>query len=252
MFKAWLKFFRIVNLPTVPGDLLVGAAAICWSVQDSGTTVFRLNALALGAACVASCCLYLFGLADNDIVGAAKDGSERPIPAGAISLRAARLARGLCLAGVLVTGALANLPPLWWIVCFILFCCVLLYNRRKGCLAMGLCRGLNVVLGGAALVAGSWRGLPRESSLALTVLALVWTVYITFVTKYSEGESEDPSKRACIGFLVGALVYLQLIALFVAYWLYPTVVTRNLLLCGAGLLLALRMLKRLLPEVSAS
>ena len=26
----WLKFFRVVNLPTVPGDVLVGAAKDSW------------------------------------------------------------------------------------------------------------------------------------------------------------------------------------------------------------------------------
>ena len=26
--KAWLRLFRVVNLPTVPGDVLVGAAAV--------------------------------------------------------------------------------------------------------------------------------------------------------------------------------------------------------------------------------
>jgi len=252
MFKAWLRFFRIVNLPTVPGDLLVGAAAVMACARTCPEDDAAFNALSLVAACVAGCCLYLFGLADNDIVGAAKDGSERPIPAGEIALGAARLARGLCLAGVLTAGALANLPPAWWIASFILFGCILTYNRSKGCLAMGFCRGLNVICGGAVLLSSGLHGEQTMPRYVLLAVAAVWVLYITLVTKYSEGEATDPAKRARVGFLIGALVYLQLIALFVAYWLCPTIVTRNLLLCGAGLLLLLRMLKRGLPEVSAS
>ena len=77
----WLKFFRVVNLPTVPGDVLVGAAAATWCVRAS-LSAQELASVALAVA--ASCCIYMFGLADNDIVGAATD-KDRPIPDGEIS-----------------------------------------------------------------------------------------------------------------------------------------------------------------------
>ena len=82
--------------------------------------------------------------------------------------------------------------------------------------------------------------------------AMVWLLYIAAVTKYSEGEELDPVRRRRVGFLIGAIVYLQLIALFVFHCLVPTVATRNLLLAGAGMLIALRLVKRSLPKVSAS
>ena len=82
-------------------------------------------------------------------------------------------------------------------------------------------------------------------ALALAAVVLVWTGYIAAVTKYSEGEEADEAKRRRVGFLIGAIVYLQLIALIV----FPV---KPFLIAGAVLLIALRLMKRLLPEVSAS
>ena len=230
MIKPWLRFFRAVNLPTVPGDVLVGAAAVlCGGRAD-------VAPLPLTAACAAGVLVYMFGLADNDIVGAATD-SGRPIPDGAISMRAARIARGLCLFGAMIAGAVADLPPAWWIAAFALAVAIVVYNRTKWCLAMGLCRGLNVACGGAVFCA--------SPSLPLSACALFWTLYVAAVTKYSEGEELDPERKRRVGFLVGAIVYLQLIALIAFY-------VRPLLIAGAVLLVVLRLMKRLLPEVSAS
>ena len=239
MIKPWLKFFRVVNLPTVPGDVLVGAAASGWIQSCASLTSDWEVASPLVAACVVGVFLYLFGLADNDIVGAPTDRG-RPISEGAISLGAARIARGLCLFAALVAGAAANLPPAWWIAAFSLAVTVVVYNRTKWCVAMGLCRGLNVLCGGAAVLKS---GL--ESAFPLWVCVAVWTLYIAAVTKYSECEEMDDEKKRRVGFLIGAIIYLQLIALLV----FPV---KPLLIVGAVLLIVLRLMKRFLPEVSAS
>lgn len=234
MIADWLRLFRIVNLPTVPGDVLAGAAACLVGVSS-------VPALPVVAACVAACALYLFGLADNDIVGAPTD-TARPIPEGRITLRAARLARGACLFVAFAAGALANLPPAWWIAAFSLAVVIALYNRTRRALLMGLCRGLNVVCGGAAVaLAGPW--LPNRA-LFLS-LASVWIVYIAAVTRYSEGEEADPARRRRVGLLIGAIVYLQLVALLVAG-------VKPLLVAGAVMLVLLRLAKRVFPAVSAS
>jgi len=260
MIRPWLRFFRVVNLPTVPGDVLVGAAMVSFGGKPANVLATSGEAassplvgivLPLSAACLASVCLYMFGLADNDIVGAKKD-EDRPIPDGEISLGAARVARGLCLFAVLIVASLVNLPPSWWIAAFALAVAIVIYNRTKWAILMGLCRGLNVVCGGAVLCASLTSGEDAASPLWVGVCALVWALYITAVTKYSEGEEMDPVKRQRVGILIGAIVYLQLGALLLAYELSPTIVTRNLLLAGAGLLVLLRLMKRFLPGVSAS
>ena len=237
--KAWLRLFRVVNLPTVPGDVLVGAAALLANGLQKPA-----GSVSIVAACVASVFLYMFGLVDNDIVGAETDAG-RPIPDGQISMRAARIARGFCLFGALISGAIANLPPTWWIAAFVLAVAVVVYNRTKWCLLMGLCRGLNVVCGAAAVLPSlDATGMSRPLWIAMGV-ALVWTVYIAAVTKYSEGEEMDAAKKRRVGFLIGAIVYLQLIALIV----FPV---KPFLIAGAVLLIVLRLMKRLLPAVSAS
>ena len=228
---AWLRFFRVVNLPTVPGDVLVGAAAVL--AGGSG----EVPVLPVVAAAFAACGLYLFGLADNDVVGAPTDVA-RPIPEGLVSLRAARVARGLCLFGSMILGAVADLPPGWWIAAFALAVAIVVYNRTKACLVMGLCRGLNVLCGAAAVAAAGNR-------LAPVVAAVVWILYIAGVTAYSVGEEDDPEKRRRVGFLVGAIVYLQLLALMVF-------AVKPLLVAGAVLLVILRFVRRQLPKVSAS
>ena len=240
---AWLRFFRIVNLPTVPGDVLVGAAAVVVAARRAALTAS--DGVALAEAAAASCCVYLYGLADNDIVGAPTD-SGRPIPEGRISLRAASVARALCWAAALGFGAAAALPPLWWGVTLVTLLASAVYNRTKGAVVMGLCRGLNVLAGAAALPIV----LTGARHLWPIAFALVWTLYIGFVTKYSEGEETDPARRCRVGFLIGALVYLQLASLVTLTLLSSSV--RPLLLAGGVLLVLLRLAKRLVPTVSAS
>lgn len=254
--KAWLRFFRVVNLPTVPGDVLVGAAAVIWTASNARRTVpYDVSAglRLVSFAALASVFMYMFGLADNDIVGARND-ADRPIPNGEISLGVARMARGLCLLAVMIVGALGNLPSAWWAVSLALAVMIVVYNRAKWNLAMGLCRGLNVLCGVAVLmVSAAMRndisvGTREDiviSAMMWVLLFLVWTIYIAAVTWYSMDEELVPAKKRRVGFLIGAIVYLQLIALLI-FRVDP------FLLTGAALLVILRLLKRFLPGVSAS
>ena len=239
---AWLKLFRVVNLPTVPGDVLVGAASVlCWGADAAISSRY---AQVIAAASLASVFLYMFGLVDNDIVGA-KGDRGRPIPDGEISIGAARIARGLCLFAALIVGAAANLQSDWWIASFLLAMSVVVYNRTKLSLFMGLCRGLNV-LSGAVVV-----GMCGIELAALALVApLVWTLYITVVTWYSTGEENDPDKKRRVGILVGGIVYLQLAALI--YLTMKGASVMPLLVTGAVLLVLLRLMRRVLPRVSAS
>lgn len=249
MIKAWLKFFRVVNLPTVPGDIWVGAVAT-WSVfgmiVDYGTPLFN--------ATIAGTFLYMYGLADNDIVGAKTDVG-RPIPDGQISLSAARIARALCLLGVLVAGLVRDpvaqcyLPTVWWPVAAALLVLILVYNRTKNWILMGLCRGLNVACG-VAVAYGAVCCYPECTTPPLGqfwpagLVVLVWSVYIAIVTKYSEGEEMDATKKRVVGFLIGAIIYLQIIALL----LFQS----GIVVLVAIALLMVRLMKWCLPEVSAS
>ena len=249
MLKPWLKFFRVVNLPTVPGDLWVGAVSVWWCADvicDYGAPLFN--------ATVAGVLLYMFGLADNDIVGAKTDVG-RPISDGQISLNAARIARAACVAGAMAVAlvpdpvALRPLPWMWWPAAFALLCSIAVYNRTKSCVLMGLCRGFNVVCGGMVAY-GALAGYAECRSIwladiwPLAVAAAVWTVYIAAVTKYSEGEEMDAEKKRRVGFLVGAIVYLQIIALL----LFQS----GIVVLVGVLLVTMRLMKRFLPGEKAS
>ena len=264
----WLRLFRVVNLPTVPGDALVGVAAtLCWGGCGVASE-YALERIALAA--VSSVFLYLFGLADNDIVGAATD-KGRPIPDGEVSMRAAKVARGLCL--VLGVAALASAAffvspkegraySLMFAICQVLVALALVaaivaYNRTKRPLLMGLCRGINVVLGATAICPLlMWvRAIVRAPLQVCTVAAAaaMWTIYIAAVTKYSEGEESDPARRRRVGMLVGGIVYLQLAALIVLTLVSPRPeALRPLLVPGAVLLVLLRAFRFAWPRVSAS
>ncbi len=267
MLMRWLRLFRVVNLPTVPGDVLVGAAAAMWWID--WTIVSAQDVARIGLVAVSSCFLYMFGLVDNDIVGAATD-KGRPIPDGEVSMRAARIARMLCL----VLGVAASASAACYVVdgvsygveyavvfavCQIvaalaLVVAIVAYNRTKRPVLMGLCRGLNVVLGAASVAPFIlWLRLfvrvPLHSCAVAAVVA-AWVVYVATVTKYSEGEDLDPGRRRRVGLLVGGIVYLQLAALMAFTMSKPAL--KPLLVAGAVLLVLLRVVCRALPKVSAS
>ena len=242
---AWLKLFRVVNLPTVPGDVLVGAAL--WPCFAG----LGLSASRTAALVGASVFLYLFGLVDNDIVGAKTD-KGRPIPNGEISLGVACLARFLCLAAAIGVALGFRLPGLWWPMAFSLLVSVVLYNRTKWSFLMGVCRALNL---GCGVVAAN-TVYSMDAALLLepaAVACVIWLAYIWAVTWYSKGEENDPEKKRRVGALVGGIVYLQLTALLVLSLAFPQVAAmRPLLIAGAVMLILLRLFKTVLPKVSAS
>ncbi len=240
-----LKLLRVVNLPTVPGDVLVGLALVAWACPAAAVPFPTVVGVAL-----ASMSVYLFALADNDIVGASTDGESRPIPAGEVSLRTARIVRVVLVAASLAFAAWTPLPLAGWLVLAALLALSILYNRRRNALVMGLCRALNVLLGASVLVPSATLSVKLAAPLALA--ALVWTAFIAVVTRYSRDEDAHPERRARVSQLIGALVYLQLSALLAVYLLAPTAFSRALLLTGAILLICQRLLKSILPKVSGS
>lgn len=189
VLNAWLRLFRVQNLVTVPGDVLVGAAAC------GGLTFARAGDLAL--VCLASVLMYLYGLVDNDLVGAGTDPKTRPLAAGEISLNAARLARTVCLCLAVLALYFGHGSFLLLVA---LTVAIQLYNRTKNPLLMGAARGLNVLLGSPAWLA-----------------AAVWFVYIAGVTKFSERETVDPTNDRKVALLVYGLLALQLAALVISW-----------------------------------
>ena len=247
----WLRLFRVVNLPTVPGDVLVGASALLAGIAMSGscTTAVASSLAPVWCAAAASVFIYMFGLVDNDIVGAKADGN-RPIPDGEISILEARIARLLCLLAVAGIAAAGGLPLMWRCAACVLVAVVAFYNRTKWSALMGVCRGVNVLCGALSLVVGNWRGVPGHGRLLVLLPVIVWTIYIWIVTKHSEGEEADPARRSRVGMLIGGIILLQIAVICacvaVKCHLWP------LLAVSIPLLAIHKVTLRLLPRVSAS
>lgn len=217
----WLAFFRLPNLPTAPGDAIAGAA-ICLTLSQpfgAGSTV-PIQLLAAGAAALL---IYMFGLADNDIVGAEEDqqhAPHRPIPSGGITVSQAETARVTCLILAVAGSALCNMPIAWWCVTAVLVSGVMLYNRHKnkwplfGLLAMGLCRGLSLFAGAAAM----WSVAPGTLFSTPVLVAVVgWTAYICAVTWLAAKEHVAGAPMSWGRFLPGLAVFIPMTALA----LYP-------------------------------
>lgn len=248
--NRWLRLFRAVNLPTVPGDVFAGAAAAICAGLGANTPLSQIF-----AASAASVFLYMFGLADNDIVGAKTDFWGRPVAGGEISLAAARAARAACFAAALAVAFAFALPRIWFAAAFILLVAIVAYNRSKLPPLMGACRALNVLCGVAVCMGAAGRAFETGAdTIPLLLVAPAWYFYFTLLTRYSEGEELDDAKKKRVGALVGGIVWLQIAALAAMCLAFPAALaaTKPLLVAAGALLVALRLAKRLMPRVSAS
>jgi 4-hydroxybenzoate polyprenyltransferase len=175
VLRGYLELLRPANVVTAVADVLAG-----YAVAGRG------NGRALPWLLTATVCLYAGGVVLNDFFDRELDAverPERPIPSGRVpAARAAALGAGLLAVGVVAAarGTWAAAAIAGAIVLF-----VVLYDARvkrhaiAGPVNMGLCRGLNLLLGVAAVpaaVAGSWP------------IALISVVYIAAVTTVSRGE----------------------------------------------------------------
>ena len=147
-WTAWLQLVRLSATPSAITNVLVGYL-IVHSDWSPGWRVLLLI--------ISSVALYSLGMISNDLFDVERDraaGRLRPLVDGRISTRAARIA---CLALlVLAWGAAASVGPTSLAVALVLSLAIYLYNgplktSLLGPGIMGLCRGLNVLLGGSAL-----------------------------------------------------------------------------------------------------
>ena len=189
---------RPANVVTSVADVLAGAAiAGAFSAR-----IFSDHLLAVVMLCFSTACLYGGGIVFNDVFDAELDKIERPeraIPSGRISLmQAAVFGSALLLAGIIAAGLVS--PVSASLAAGISFF-ALLYNKISkhysffGPLNMGICRGLNLLLGISIITA------------ALTqwyFLAIVPVVYIFSITMISRGEVHGGGRQ---NLYIAALLY---------------------------------------------
>ena len=172
---AYVELIRPANVATAFADVLAGYAIA--GLGQPRALVWLLPATA---------CLYAGGVVLNDVFDREIDRverPERPIPSGRASVTPAALLGGsLLIAGVAAAFAATRAAGLVAASIAILVITYDAWSKHRpllGPLNMGLCRGLNLVLGIAAVPAV----LP-----AAWPIALLPVVYIAAVTALSRGE----------------------------------------------------------------
>ena len=205
MKPAWMGLLRLArpaNIITAYADVLAGYAAAAPAVPA-----------ALPFLLVATTGLYGGGVVFNDVLDAeldAKERPERPIPSGIVYRTSAALFGTALLAG----GVLSAWRWSWLSgsVAGGIAIAALFYDRfgkhlsLVGPVNMGLCRGLNLLLG---VTAGG------EITRWHVILAAVSVCYIAGITALSKGEVKGGTRTAailCGLWLIATLVFFFVVA----------------------------------------
>lgn len=195
---------RPANIVTSVSDVLAGIAISGFLINANFSADDIFPAILL---CISTIGLYGGGVVFNDVFDAALDKierPERPIPKGTVTIRgAAILGSVLLLAGIITAAFVSKLSCLLAVSIAI---AALVYNKWSkhhvwaGPLNMGLCRGLNLLLGISVVI---------SSISEWWFLAIVPVIYIAAITMISRGEVHGGSKRTLY---VAGLLYCIVIA----------------------------------------
>ncbi|MEI7458769.1 MAG: UbiA family prenyltransferase [Pirellula sp.] len=223
--RAWAQLVRVPNTLTACADVLAGFSIAVghWFAIDG-------IAVSLLLMCLASVCLYWAGMVLNDVHDIEADRIQRrkgPLVDGRIDIQTAAIAGWMLLfTGVLLAGVSSYLLPLLpdlgntstrnqskWLVVGIgslLAMVIAAYDSRLkatifGPLLMGMCRGLNLLLGislGWCLV---W---PSDSDWIVVAIAVFGHVgFVMGITLAARRESlmDQSSTRLAIAWMISLL-----------------------------------------------
>lgn len=206
--KAYLQLTRPANIITAIADILLGFAA-SGSIEKFSLYATEIKEPSnLGWLCLATIGLYGGGVVFNDVFDAELDAierPERPIPSGKVPIfNAQLLGIGLLTFGIAAAAQVSLLSA--GIAGLIAFSAVFYDGIGKhqlffGPINMGLCRGLNVLLG---ISAGTF-------ATQHIWLFLIPIIYISAITTISRGEVSGSNHRELkIGLVLYSLVFVLL------------------------------------------
>lgn len=239
MLRAWLEVLRAPLLLSPCADVLAG-----WSLAFTVAFVrasqagppaadaFREPSAALAAwpvllkTMLVGVCLLAAGMAQNAFADLEDDRRRkpgRPLPRGALSVRAVRAASfGLTVIALVVASGIsqrlldvaAAIAALTWLYHF-----VLKRWRLPACAALGVLRGLDLTLGGVALMAASTGAQPGSAEDALRfaglgpvlLTAAGYAAYMAAASLHASTDDEPGSpawSRLGLGAAVALLVIL--------------------------------------------
>lgn len=197
---AYLALIRPPNITTAMSGVLAG-----FGVAGLG------NSAALPWLLVATACLYGGGVALNDFFDRRLDQverPERPIPSGRVPAGIAGAIGGLLLVAGVAAASRASRTA--GTIALVIACLAVIYDawtkhlRVMGPVTIASCRGLNILLGMAAI--------PSTVATAWAVAALPFA-YIAGITALSRGEVHGGSRA--VATLSLSLVTAVVVALFI-------------------------------------
>ncbi|GAB3540354.1 UbiA-like protein EboC [Spirosoma fluminis] len=178
--KALISLTRPANLVTAIADVLAGMAIAGYFLNEAPP------APPVGWLSLATVCLYGGGVVFNDVFDAELDAierPERPIPSGVVSKTTATiLGSVLLMVGILASllvNQVAGLLAVGIAVASLVYDRYGKHHTLLGPINMGLCRGLNLLLGVSIL---------PDQVLPWLWVGIVPIVYIAAITMISRGE----------------------------------------------------------------
>jgi len=213
VLKGYLGLMRPANLPTAAADIFAGMA-IAGIFADFSVTnfsfLFTQNSIVL---VLSSVLLYAGGVVLNDVFDVELDKIERPeraIPSGLISLKSAIIFGSiLLLMGIVSAFAVGNLSGGIAVLLAVFILSYDYYAKHKlvlGPINMGVCRGLNLLLGISIL--------GTIHSMEFTIIPVI---YIAAITLISKGEVHGDNKKHIIFAGVLYALVIGLVASFIVF-----------------------------------
>jgi UbiA prenyltransferase family len=214
ILRDWAELVRVPNTFTTVADILAGYAIATNGFQWS---------LPLALSILASICLYWSGMVLNDVNDVRKDqqtNRRRPVADGRISVASARLAGYVLIAVGIFSAWSTNLVNTQdkaagiggvdsALVAVLLGVFVLLYDSPLkatpiGPVLMGICRGLNMLLGLAA--GADLFEVDFANQLFWLIAPLAHTVYVAGFTTAARREAQMSLRwQLVLGWVVAAL-----------------------------------------------
>jgi len=217
---GFARLARPANLPTAAADIFAGVAIGLFAEQILPFQYMAEHWVVVLCLIFSSIFLYAGGVVFNDVFDAELDAVERPeraIPSGLLSLKEAviwgvflmSLGIGLAFYSHFISG----------IISVVLTIAIIGYDAFSkkygflGPLNMGICRGLNLLLGISIL-----------GSLSFEWISIVPVVYIFAITLISRGEVHGENKNHIL--LSGLLYTIVIASIALIVWIH----TNNLLI----------------------
>ena len=205
---GFLRLMRLANIVTAISDILAGVAIACFA---RGIEWTQLSISPVVLLVLSTIGLYGGGVVFNDVFDAELDKverPERPIPSGLISKASAALFATVLLVLAIIAALMVHeeLFSSSFFLALITVIAAVVYDKWGkhhavlGPLNMGLCRGLNLLLG---------MSIFPEALSQYWFISIVPIVYVAAITMISRGEVRGSKK---ITLLVALVFYILVIA----------------------------------------